>query len=125
MGQLAQGLQGAYSPALSYSAQALGMMPGIAQLGTMPGGILQGVGAQQQARQQARLDAMRSGPFSDLQQYLSLVGGNYGGTTQSRKPIYSNPLGTAIGLGMMLSGFGAPMGVGMAGAGLGGMFGGS
>jgi hypothetical protein len=36
-------------------------------------------------------------PFAPLQAYQGLVGGNYGGSSTSSQPIYTNPIGGALG----------------------------
>lgn len=72
-------------------------------------GQLAQVGALEEARRQAELDA----PFNQLRQYQGLISGQPGGTTSGQQPYFSNPLANALGLG--LGGVGLYNGLGAAG----------
>jgi hypothetical protein len=74
-------------------------------------GMLQGVGSQEQGLAQSELDDAKNRfdyyqdlPANKLGQYMGFIGGNYGGTTTSAQPYYTQGLGSQIlggGLGLL------------------------
>ena len=76
---------------------------------------LQSANAQQLA-QAGQLTA--AGPFAALQNYQNLISGNFGGTTTTNTPYYTNPLGSAAGGAATGFAVGGPWGAAI-GAGLG------
>lgn len=115
----------AYSNALDTYASALSQMPALMQAGTMPGQLLGQVGASQRGFEQDNIDEnMARWNFNQneadtrLAQYMSLISGNWGGTSTATAPTQRTSL-----LGGMAGGAlaGLPFGLpGMAiGAGLG------
>lgn len=58
--------------------------------------ILQGLGASEDARKQAEIDA----PFQTLQRYQALISGQPGGTTSTQSPYFTNPFANAMGMGL-------------------------
>lgn len=113
---------------------ALAMSPSINAAGYSDLDRLGGVGASEDAFQQNLINAdiekfniEDQGPYSALQRYSGLIGGNLGGTTTATSPYFgSNGVGTGLGtaagtgLGYM---FGGPIG-GMMGGSIGGSLGG-
>ena len=95
----------AYGQGLQAQLGVLGLSPQLAKLGTMPGTILSGIGADQQQYEQQKLNA----PANALQQYMQFISGSTsGGTTTAPGPT-ANPIGSALG--------GAAIGASIPGAG--------
>lgn len=126
----------AYGRGLDMFNQAQNRAPSLFALGAAPGTIMGQVGDATQAQQQREIDAdvmkwnfAQNEPIQLLSLLQSLTGsaGQYGGTTQSNSTTSTsgggNPLGQALGIGMMLMGMpgpGASMLAGGSGAGKGG-----
>ena len=87
----------AYSNAYSQERQnQLNAMQLAPSLGTANIQLLSSVGAQQEARKQAELDA----PYQTLQRYQALISGQPGGSTSLQSPYFTDPLSQALGYGL-------------------------
>lgn len=86
---------------------AIGTAPTLDQLGLLPADVLGSVGAQQDSYNQALQDL----DYAALARYAGLTSGNFGGTTTTTSPLYSNPLAGA--LGGASTGFGAASALGL------------
>lgn len=123
----------AYGQGLQSLGQSLALAPTVQQLGAAGPEAQSAVGAQQRAYEQALLDQQVQNyqyqqelPYNKLATYLSMIQGNYGGTTTSSTPLGSNnPLLTGLGGAATGAALGSPLGPwGMAGgAGLGALLG--
>lgn len=89
----AQGLSGNYNNAAQQQLQGSYNAPSVANQTWNTIGQLSGVGGQQQALSQAQLQA----PWSLLNNYSNLVQGQYGGTTSTQQPYFTNPAAGALG----------------------------
>lgn len=104
--QTGLGLQyGAQQADAARQMQAAGMAPGLAQQDYFDISKLAGAGASVDARSQAEADAARAkyqAQFEPLQRYASLISGQgqQGGTTSTQSPYFTNPLASALGLGV-------------------------
>lgn len=79
----------AYNTGLGAYTQGLALSPQVMQLGMVPSSVASSVGAQQRAMTQAGYQQrymQQLAPYLALQQYLSTVGGQYGGTSQTTQP---------------------------------------
>lgn len=95
---------GAYGQGLQATGQALQQLPQMAQLGAYPAQLLEDVGAQQRAYEQARIDdAVRrfqyetERPYEQLRRYAQTVGGQQYGTETTLPGQRSNPFAGALG----------------------------
>ena len=87
----------AYQSGLNNMLQASALAPGVNSSNLANINALNSVGGQQQTQQQN----INNQPLSSLQSYLNLVGGNqYGGTSTSTNPYFTNTMGNTLG-GMM------------------------
>jgi len=113
---LAPTLYADYANKMGMQMQAAGMAPGIAQQDYFDANQLGQVGNQQQAQLQDQINAemqryyaSQGAKANELGLYQSLVGGNYGGTTQTTQPVQTqqqNPWLTGLGiLGTIGGGF--------------------
>lgn len=112
---------GNYQAERDRQQQTLGMSPALNQSQYTGANALLGIGAQQQAQNQAAYDQ----PGNALDQYMQRVGGSYGQVTS--QPSNRSPLGGALGGAMLGSQLGGQYGYGGLGGilgGLGGYFGG-
>lgn len=121
MGLRTQGQQAAadtYLKSLGLQTGALGFAPTIQ--GMQNDQLAQLANAAQIQTQ--LMQAPEQQQWNNLANYLSMVQGNYGGTSRSQTPYYSNPVGSAaggaLGGGMMGMALGGPYGA-LAGGGLG------
>lgn len=116
-------------------AQGLALAPQAAQAQLAPGEVLSGLGAQQQAYQQALINADmqryaygQTTPYTQLSDYITLLGGAPGNTMTTRTPTSSNPLLSGLGgaaTGYTVgSGLGSALGLGAATGGWGALAGG-
>lgn len=83
----------AYGQGLSAQANAMGMLPTMGQMGMLPGIIDRNIGLQNQAHDQAILDARTqrdlfdaNAPWQSLQNYMSAIGGSHGSQTSGTLP---------------------------------------
>ncbi len=138
----AQGLSSNYSNQAQQQLGTLGQVPNLnqMQLGNAAAGVSAGQQQQQLGQQQINDQIQRYNygqqlPFSNLNNYMNLIQGNYGGTSNTSQPYFNNILGQlgagAGGLGALYSsgifgsGAGAAAGAGASGglgADLAGMF---
>lgn len=137
---LSQGLAGLYADAydtgMSQQARGLQLAPTTAQMGFIPsqtqasiGDIMQQESYKPLEEDIARWNYEQQAPWTDLQRYVSSVGGNVGSQMTSNSEQSSNVLGNIIGGGMLgygiNSGFsGSPFsnaGAGLLGGVLGGL----
>lgn len=115
-----------YSNDLLTQTKALAAAPGVATLPLTQAGAVADVGSQQDAYQQALLNANlaaynfgQTSPYTNLASYEGLINGNYGGSTVTSTPTYTNNsallgnMATAAGLGASLTGsqYGAAAGL--------------
>lgn len=84
--------------------QGLFSAPTLANQDYVDANALAGVGAQQQQQQQQNINADISKwnynqnlPMDKLSQYMNIIRGNYGSTTNTQTPYFSNPLASQIG----------------------------
>lgn len=90
----AQGLSGNYNTAAAQQLQGLALSPGVAQQQQSEIGSLYNMGGNQQAYQQALLNA----PWQQLNNYAGLVGGmQYGSNTSTTQPYFQNQAMGALG----------------------------
>jgi hypothetical protein len=112
---------GMYDTNLGAMQKAIAMNPQVMQAGMLPGQLLAGVGADQRALEQAKLDDAvarweweQSLPATRLAQYMSMVQGNYGGQSSSTTSGQTPQASTAqkiVGAGLTgLSVYGAATG---------------
>lgn len=97
----------AYGRALDNAVRSQAIAPSLLGVGTLPGTVVSGVGEVQQGMNQAltnediaRYMFNQNAPVTQLQQYGNLVGGNFGGTTQSSGVSTGpqvNPIAGALG----------------------------
>lgn len=102
-------LQGAAGLSNNYNTAQQQMLAGSANAPNIVNSIngantnLYNMGGNQQALNQQMINA----PWQLLGNYSNLIQGNYGGTTSTSQPYYSNPmsgiLGGALGIGSLLS----------------------
>ncbi|WP_333985486.1 hypothetical protein [Burkholderia orbicola] len=128
--QGAQGLSNNYSTAAQQQLAGASMSPNVVNSINSAISNLYNMGGNQQALQQAQISA----PWQQLGNYSNLIQGQYGGTSSTSQPYYSNPLTGALGgamggaaLGGMVAGasqgaIGGPLGMGI-GAAAGGLLG--
>ena len=121
----------AYGQGLNSFNQAQNRAPGLFQLGAQPATIMANIGDAQQGQEQREIDANvarhmfeqnEPGVLLAMLQQLTGSAGQYGGTQESTTTMNpaSNPLGQALGLGLMgMSAFGGG-GMPVGGAGKGG-----
>lgn len=88
---------------------AIPLSPGLAEADYQDVNQLAGVGALDEAKNQALIDDASNQfgyyqnlPYQKLQQYMQMVNGGYGSQSTSTQPVFSNP--AASGLGGALSG---------------------
>lgn len=98
-------------------AQGLALSPAAAQMQMMPGDIFRQIGARQEGRSQAEIEADmarynygQQAPFQYINDYVRLLSGAPGGQTSTQTPIYSNPVGSALGGAAAGSAIGGAMG---------------
>lgn len=77
--------------------QGSALAPTLANQDYVDIGKLGEIGAQDEARMQAQMDA----PWNQLQQFQRVVTGQPGGTVNSQQPYFTNDVANAMGLGMM------------------------
>jgi hypothetical protein len=111
-GSLANLASQVYGQERGRQMQAMGMAPALAGQDYADIAALSGIGAQQQALQQAGMDA----PYHRLAQMAGLLQGQGGGTTTTTSPTTGSPIGQAAGLGMMGYALGGPVGAGLGAA---------
>lgn len=140
---LSKGLLGAAAPFYQqergFQQQAIGQAPALAEQDYADISKLASIGAAQDARAQAEVDAQRqayNAPWENLFNYQRAIAGSgaTGGTTSTsgQQPFYSNPVATGLGLasgglglynGMTSAGLLSGAGAGAAAAGMGNMAG--
>lgn len=98
----------------------LSLLPRAAQIelmGTTAPSVLGQIGAAKEAQAGtelsediARWDFEQQEPIQRLREYMTAIGGGqYGGTTTSRNPVYSNPWATGLGLASTAAGIGGSL----------------
>lgn len=119
----------AYNQGLNAMASGLQLSPSIANLGLLPSQIQGQVGAQQNAYQQALLNANiqrfnfgQNEPGQKLANYMSLISG--GGYNTQTTPLHGSSLGSALGGGLAGAATGAQIGTALGGPGWGTAIGG-
>ena len=87
----------AYSDAYQSERQnQLNAMQLSPSLGNLDAGLLAQVGAQNEALGQSQFSA----PWENLRNYQAMLSGNFGGTTSTQSPFFTNPAANALGLGI-------------------------
>lgn len=113
---LGSALSQTYLPAYQQAQQnrmgALGMAPGMMNLGFMPGQAMMGIGGQQQQLQQQQMNA----PWMNLQRYQGLLGAPITLSGSASDSASESTVGTGTAMGNWMSGAGSMMG-GMGGGG--------
>lgn len=120
----------AYGQGLEALARGTALAPSVAQSMLMPSQVYSGVGAEQQAMNQAQLSDQvnrwnyeQQLPWQELSNYMSIVQGNYGGTSSTMQSSQQNPLTSAMmgglggaAMGSLVPGFGGSLLTGGGGA---------
>lgn len=118
----AEGLGSNYNTATQQQLQGSYNTPSLVSSINGAAANLYGMGGNQQALAQTQLNS----PFTLLNDYSGLIQGNYGGTTSTTQPYYTNPIAGGLGGAASGAAIGSMIDPGLGtgiGAGLGGLLG--
>lgn len=97
-----------YNTASAQQLSALGMSPSLNAMDWQNLSGLQNAGSQQDQYNQSLIGANQNEwaynqnlPLQTLGQYMQMVQGNYGGTSSTTSPYFSNPMGNLLGTGAL------------------------
>lgn len=103
----------AYSQGLDTLTKGLALTPSLAQATTLPSSIYSSVGGEQQAQNQADINSNidrwnynQGIPWQELSNYMSIINGNFGGTSTTTQGSKQAPLTSALQTGLGLYGLG-------------------
>lgn len=105
---------GLYGTGVQERMGAAGMAPGLDQAGYLPSQMMQDAGQKQEGYQEReladqinRFNFEQNAPLANLQDYMSMISGNYGGTSVSQAQNQGSGINTALGsMATLLSAFG-------------------